>query len=138
MQLQYFCSFELDDDIKSSLGRLPPDMNTLYDELYELLSTKPGQGQAAIFKNTLCWLLCARRTLKAEEFLCAVSVDSRSGRSVKVASKELMLKICNNFIVFDPQLDTFRFAHLSVREYLEQKPEYSSPKTNALAGEVCL
>jgi len=43
MQLQYLCSFELDNDIKSSLGRLPPDLNALYDELYELLSTKPGQ-----------------------------------------------------------------------------------------------
>ncbi|KAF1966557.1 ankyrin [Bimuria novae-zelandiae CBS 107.79] len=138
MQLQYLCSFELDDDIKSNLGRLPPDLNTLYDELYGLLSTKPGQVQAVVFKNALYWLLCARRTLKTEEFLCAISIDSESGRSVKVASKDLVLKICNNFIVFDPQLDTFRFAHLSVREYLEQKPEYGSSTINALAAEVCL
>ena len=49
-----------------------------------------------------------------------------------------MLKICNNFIVFDPELDTFRFAYLSVREYLEQRPEYSTTMTNALAAEACL
>ncbi|KAG9386664.1 Arp Ankyrin repeat protein [Pyrenophora tritici-repentis] len=138
MQLQYLCSFELDDDIKSSLGRLPPDLNTLYDELYEMLSTKPGRVQVAVFKNTLCWLLCARKTLSTEELLCAVSIDSESGSSVKVPSKDLVLKICNNFIVFDPQLDTFRFAHLSVREYLEQRPEYGSTTTNALAAEMCL
>jgi ankyrin repeat protein len=138
MQLQYLSSFELDDDIKRSLGRLPPDLNTLYDELYGLLSTKPGQVQAAVFKNTLSWLLCARRTLKTEEFLCAISIDLESGRSVKVTSKDLVLKICNNFIVFDRQLDTFRFAHLSVREYLEQRPEYGNSTTNALAAEVCL
>ncbi|KAI2482638.1 Arp Ankyrin repeat protein [Pyrenophora tritici-repentis] len=138
MQLQYLCSFELDDDIKSSLGRLPPDLNTLYDELYEMLSTKPGRVQAAVFKNTLCWLLCARKTLSTKELLCAVSIDSESGSSVKVPSKDLVLKICNNFIVFDPQLDTFRFAHLSVREYLEQRPEYGSTTTNALAAEMCL
>ncbi|ORX98360.1 hypothetical protein BCR34DRAFT_577292 [Clohesyomyces aquaticus] len=138
MQLQYLCSFELDDDIKTSLGRLPPDLNTLYDEIYELLSTKPGQVQAVVFKNALSWLLCARRTLNTEEFLCAVSMDSKSGRNVKGVSKDLVLKICNNFIVFDRQLDTFRFAHLSVREYLEQRPEYGTSMTNALAAEVCL
>jgi hypothetical protein len=138
MQLQYLCSFELDDDIKSSLGRLPPDLNDLYDELYRLLSKKPGRVQAAVFKNTLCWLLCARKTLSTKELLCAVSIDSESGNSVKGLSKDLVLKICNNFIIFDPQLDTFRFAHLSVREYLEQRPEYGSITTNALAAQMCL
>ncbi|KAL5384500.1 hypothetical protein DPSP01_005298 [Paraphaeosphaeria sporulosa] len=138
MQLQYLCSFELDDDIKSSLGRLPPDLNALYDELYGLLSAKPGRVQAAIFKNALSWLLCARRTLKTKEFLCIVSADPASGSSAKVTSKDLVLKICNNFIVFDPELDTFRFAHLSVREYLEQRLENSSIITNALAAEISL
>ncbi|KAF2740308.1 hypothetical protein EJ04DRAFT_548375 [Polyplosphaeria fusca] len=138
MQIQYLCSFELDEDIKSSLGRLPPDLNTLYDELYGLLTTKPGLVQAAIFRNALYWLLCARRTLKTEEFLCAISIDPESGRIVEVVSKDLVLKICNNFIIFDPQLDTYRFAHLSVREYLEQRPEYGGSATNALAAEVCL
>ena len=138
MQLQYLCSFELDSDIESSLGQLPPDLNALYDDLYGLLSRKPGRAQAAVFKNALSWLLCAQRTLKTEEFLCAVSIGSKSGSSVKVASKDLVLKICNNFVIFDPELDTFRFAHLSVREYLEQRPEYCSTTINALAAEVCL
>ncbi|OCL07799.1 hypothetical protein AOQ84DRAFT_389280 [Glonium stellatum] len=138
MQLQYLCSFDLDADIKSSLGRLPPDLHTLYAELYEMLSTKPGKVQAIVFKNVLRWLLCAQRTLKTEEFLCAVSMDPQSGKSVSLASKDLVLKICNNFIVFDSQLDTFRFAHLSVREFLEQRPAYNNSTINALAAEICL
>ncbi|KAE8416164.1 hypothetical protein BDV36DRAFT_261153 [Aspergillus pseudocaelatus] len=33
---------------------------------------------------------------------------------------------------------TFRFAHLSVREFLETKPEYCSEECNNFAAEVCL
>src|SRR6202042_635909 len=43
-----------------------------------------------------------------------------------------------NFVVFDTQLDTFRFAHLSVREFLEKRLEYNRTATNASAAEACL
>lgn len=46
--------------------------------------------------------------------------------------------MCSNMIVFDPTLDTFRFAHLSMREFLEKRPEYTKKATNALTAETCL
>ncbi|KAF2733226.1 hypothetical protein EJ04DRAFT_553481 [Polyplosphaeria fusca] len=120
MQLQYLCSFELDDEIRGKLGRLPPDLNTLYDELYGCFRRSRVESKQPFLEMpfTGCY--------------------SELGGIVEGVSKELMLNICNNFIVFDPQLDTYRFAHLSVREYLEQRPEYGSAATNALAAEVCL
>ena len=36
-------------------------------------------------------------------------------------------------IIFDSVLDIFRFAHLSVREFLEKRLEYGAAKTNSLA-----
>ncbi|CAI6331083.1 unnamed protein product [Periconia digitata] len=138
LQLQYLCSFELDDDIKSNLGRLPPDLNTLYDELYKVLSTKPGRFSAIILKNSLSLLLCAQQKMSTTEFISVVSVDTESGTAVKITSKDLVLKICGSFIVFDQQMDTFRLAHLSVREYLEQQPKFSRTMVNALAAEICL
>jgi hypothetical protein len=124
--------------MRKSLGRLPPDLHDLYTEIYEMISTLPGEDQARVFKNVLHWLLCAQATLKSNEFLCAVSMDPQSGNIVSVVSKELVLEICSNFVVFDAQLDTFRFAHLSVREFLEKRAEYNNATTNALAAEVCL
>ncbi|KAF2463404.1 uncharacterized protein BDR25DRAFT_362944 [Lindgomyces ingoldianus] len=138
MQLQHLCSFDLDDDIKNSLGRLPPDLHTLYAEIYNLLSTKPGEVQAAVFKNVLRWLLCAQRTLNTSEFLAAVSMNPQTGDNRNKISKDIILKTCNNFVVFDSQQDTFRFAHISVREFLEQRQEYSNSASNALAAEICL
>ena len=128
----------MDADIRSSLGHLPPDLHTIYAELYKTLTTKPGKDRATVFKNSLRWLLCAKRALNTEEFLCAVSVDPQSGRNESLVSKDLVLKICNNFIVFDSHLDTFRFSHLSVREFLEQKSDHSDSTSNALAAEVTL
>ncbi|KAF2235084.1 hypothetical protein EV356DRAFT_135445 [Viridothelium virens] len=138
MQLQYLCSFDVDDDIKNNLGRLPPDLYTLYTEIYTFLSRRPGEIQATIFSNALHWLLCAGRSLNTEEFLCAVSLNTKSRNPASLVSKDLVLKTCNNFVIFDSQLDTFRFAHLSVREFLEQRPDYSPSHTNALAAEICL
>ena len=138
MQLQYLCSFNIDADIRKSLGRLPPDLDTLYAELYDVLSNKPGEYERIVFRNVLSWLLCAQRTLKTTEFLAAVSTIPQSGDNVGTVSKDLVLKLCNNFVVFDAQLDTFRFAHLSVREFLEKRQEYTTTVINALAAEACL
>ena len=46
--------------------------------------------------------------------------------------------MCCNLVVFDTNLDTFRFAHLSVREFLEKQPDYVSSAINARAAETCL
>lgn len=59
MQLQYLCLFNIDADIRKSLGRLPPDLDTLYAELYDVLSNKPGEYKRIVFRNVLSWLLCA-------------------------------------------------------------------------------
>jgi hypothetical protein len=119
MQLQYLCSFKFDNDIKKSLGRLPPDLYTLYGDIYDFLSKTPGEQGAMVFKNVLSWLLCAQRRLRAEELLVAVSVNPSDKTSNNSITKEDVLELCNNSVVFDGQLNTFRFAHLSVREFLK-------------------
>ena len=128
----------MDPDIRKVLGRLPPDLDALYAELYDVLSNKPGEFQMIVFRNVFSWLLCAQRTLKSREFLAAVSTIPQTSEDTISVSKDLILKLCNNFVVFDAQLDTFRFAHLSVREFLEKRQEYKSTATNALAAEICL
>ncbi|OCK86545.1 ankyrin, partial [Cenococcum geophilum 1.58] len=138
MQLQYLCRFSMDPDIRKHLGKLPPDLDTLYAELYDVLSDKPGELEMAVFRNVLSWLFCAQRTLKSTEFLAVVSTIPLTSKDTVFFSKDLVLQLCNNFVVFNAQLDTFRFAHLSVREFLEKRQEYKSTVTNALAAEACL
>jgi hypothetical protein len=74
--------------------------------------------------------------MKVVEFLAVISIAPSAG--FEVASREQVLGIYNNFIIFNPQLDIFRFAYLSVREFLEKQPIYAIEAINTLVAENCL
>lgn len=66
----------MDVDIRNKLGRLPPDLDTIYAELYDVLSKKPGEMERKVFRNVVSWLLCAQMTLQTSAFLEAISVPT--------------------------------------------------------------
>ena len=136
LQLQSLCSARTDEAIRERLGQLPPNLEDLYLELYEKLTKTSGNSDREVTINAFSWLLCAQRKLTSREFLAAMSTTPR--RQFRQLTKEHILEMCSNMVVFDSTLDTFRFAHLSVREFLEKRPEYTREATNALAAETCL
>jgi hypothetical protein len=115
---------------------LPPNLEDLYHELYKRLIKTLADADREVTINAFSWLLYAQRTLTSREFLAVLSTTPR--RQFNQLTKEHILEMCSNMVVFDPTLDTFRFAHLSVREFLEKRPEYTMAATNALAAERCL
>ena len=127
---------KLDADVRTTLGRLPPGLKELYEEIYDKQITRYNAeaGRAAI-NNILKWLLVARTQLDLSAFRTAVSMNLPVSEEL---SKERMLDLCHNFIVFDDNLDTFRFAHLSVREFLETRSEFAPIACHTLAAEICL
>ncbi|KAH0556821.1 hypothetical protein GP486_005389 [Trichoglossum hirsutum] len=137
LQLQNLCSnrINLEGDVREELGRLPQDLASIYSMIYQEISDL-GPLSQTIAERSLKWILCSQRKLSIGEFIAAVSIDSR-GTFIEV-SREKILNICCNLIVLDPELNIFRFAHLSVREFLEQRPDYISTVTHSLAAERCL
>ena len=136
LQLQSLCSARTDEAIRERLGQLPPNLEDLYLELYEKLTKTSANADREVTINAFSWLLCAQRKLTSREFLAAMSTTPR--RQFHQLTKKHILEMCSNMVVFDSTLDTFRFAHLSVREFLEKRPEYTREATNALAAETCL
>ncbi|PVH75975.1 ankyrin [Cadophora sp. DSE1049] len=136
LQLQSLCSLHTDEAIQERLGRLPPKLEELYLELYQKIKATTANADREIATGALSWLLCAQRKLSSEEFLAALSYTAR-GQFGKLTIEQV-LHLCSNLIIFDPTLDTFRFAHLSVREFLEKQQECTPAATNALAAETCL
>ena len=136
LQLQSLCSARTDEAIRERLGQLPPNLEDLYLELYEKLTKTSANADREVTINAFSWLLCAQRKLTSREFLAAMSTTPR--RQFRQLTKKHILEMCSNMVVFDSTLDTFRFAHLSVREFLEKRPEYTREATNALAAETCL
>jgi hypothetical protein len=125
----------LEEDIESELKQLPPDLESTYTKIYEQVSYLPIASRA-IAERSLKWLLCAQRRLSVEEFLAAVSVGAEGTITTKL-SKERVLDICYNLVIFDTELSVFRFAHLSVREFLIKR-EFTHEAAHALAAERCL
>lgn len=136
LQLELLCTMKLDQDVRARLGRLPPKLEQLYQEIYEenLLKYPGESGQSAI-RNITKWLLCAQRQMKSSEFCTAVAMTTVPTEEL---TKDHVLDLCHNFVVFDDGLDAFRFAHLSVREFLEKRPEYTANSCHLLAAETCL
>lgn len=135
LQLDVLRALKRDEDVRTQLGRIPPRLEQLYLEVYNNLVSIPGEFSRSIIENALKWLLCAKVESYASDFLIAVAANLDTNENV---SMEDLLELCNNFVVYDQGLDVFRFAHLSVREYLEKRPEFAAVSCYSLAAECCL
>ncbi|KAI1325809.1 hypothetical protein F5Y16DRAFT_253655 [Xylariaceae sp. FL0255] len=135
LQLEALSDLVTDLAILERLGRLPPELKDLYQEILDKMQQQKAEADRVYTNNALAWLLCSHRRLNSTEFLAAVSTTDGLNESL---SKDQVLELCRNLVVFDATLDSFRFAHLSVREFLENHPIYTTNTINAVAGRCCL
>lgn len=136
MQLELLCTLQFDGEIRATLGRIPPKLAQLYSEVFNTLVSYEGHHGRSIINNALKWLLCAKRTFEADEFLWAIAANLDI--SAEEITKEHLLELCRNLVIYDEGLNVFRFAHLSVREFLEEKPEFHPNHCHTLATDGCL
>ncbi|KAH0537657.1 hypothetical protein FGG08_005570 [Glutinoglossum americanum] len=134
LQLQFICSLKTVTAIKNRLGKLPPKLNSIYEDLYACSIAQYEEEDKATAEKIFRWLLCSQRPLKSSEFCTAISLDEGE----EMLSTETVLQLSCNFVVHDQDLDVFRFAHPSAREYLEGKDGYSTTLNHATAAETCL
>ena len=126
---------KVEKDLLEELGRLPQTLKELYDRTYEEVLQSANCSRSVGIK-LLKWLLVARRTLRVSEILTAVST-LEDGTSMNLTPRDVLNMTCN-LVVEDKALGCFRFAHLSVREYLDTRPEFSNDETHRLLVERCL
>ena len=137
MQLQNLCSLRLnvEEDLVNELGKLPEGLADTYTQIFEHVKRLAHQSRV-IAERSLKWLLCQARELSEAEFLAAVSIGTELD-SVNLI-KEKVLFICGNLVIFDHELKVFRFAHLSVREYLEVQSNFTLDTAHAFGAEISL
>lgn len=126
---------KVEKDLLEELGRLPQTLKELYDRTYEDVLQSANFSRSVGIK-LLKWLLVAQRMLRMPEVLAAVSA-SADGASMTLTSRDVLNMTCN-LVVEDKALGCLRFAHLSVREYLDTRPEFSNDETHRLLVERCL
>ncbi|KAF8417707.1 hypothetical protein EV426DRAFT_356485 [Tirmania nivea] len=123
LQVSFLCEMQSESDVKQNLTTLPDTLTDIYNELYNGILMQKGSAPR-IALNAFRWIQCSKEPLSSETLLDAVTVEVNTAGEFSQtgpARVKQLLTICRNLIILDKKLNTFRFAHLSVDEYLETK-----------------
>ena len=102
---------------------MPKGLEAIYERiLARIFKSKPWSQKIAT--RSLKWILSQQRKFSTEQFLAAVSTEPDSDQAAIHVSSADVIYICCNLVIVDKELNVFRFAHLSVREYLEQHSQF--------------
>ncbi|KAJ5175432.1 uncharacterized protein N7482_001309 [Penicillium canariense] len=123
------------------LENLPEDLHKAYDEVFTEIESLE-EPDRTLSKRALLWVMCATTPLTSRQLLSAIRIKVDSAEDMPDLEDELdeaaLLSLCNNFLVMDTQLKVWRFPHLSVREFLETKPDLTVPHAHCQAAAVSL
>lgn len=101
-----------------------------------------GSNIRQVADRTIKWLLCAQRQLTSAELLSVVSAalcpEDASYETVKMLSPSILLEALAKLVILDQECDIFRFAHLSVREYLQGLVQFNPRECHMVILEWCL
>lgn len=80
LQSQYLCTFKTDSDIQERLGHNPPNLYTLYSEIYAILTDTPSHlGKGGHSERLQLAFVRAKAVCRLRSFLTAVSLAPGRG-----------------------------------------------------------
>ncbi|KAI5810798.1 hypothetical protein BZA77DRAFT_161382 [Pyronema omphalodes] len=125
-------------DVRRGLQTLPGTLTAAYNDIYHSIQRLHSSRLAL---SAFRWIQCSYEPLRTSTLLDAITVEvGRPGEFSRTEpiNANSLLKLCQNLLVLDERLDVFRFAHLSVQEYLETRPELSRATSHTEIAEGCL
>jgi ankyrin repeat protein len=139
LQLRHFCDLKLSHSIEQAMldpaGASIHTLNHLYATIFDrIVKTDPLAYNVAaqIFRL----MMCLHEVMPPTALLAAASITrDRVQYSLELSD---LLRTCSCLVVLDDELDTLRFAHVSVQEYLARLPEFSITNANNAAASSCL
>ncbi|EHK98358.1 hypothetical protein M7I_5831 [Glarea lozoyensis 74030] len=147
LSMQSICdvrSMKVAGDVENAIGKLPSSLRGLYDIIYDQLPIATGDSENAkelttsqVVRRTFNWILCAQAHLSTAAFISALWIPDADEDAVDNLTKDQVLDACCNLVVHDATADTFRFAHLSVREYLENRSDFNYTYQYGMALSRC-
>jgi ankyrin repeat protein len=147
LSIQSICdarSMKVAGDVENAIGKLPSSLRGLYDIIYDQLPTATDDPEntnelttSLVVRRTINWILCAQAHLSTAAFISALWITDPDEDAIDSLTKDQVLDACCNLVVHDTAADTFRFAHLSVREYLENRSDFDYTYEYGLALSRC-
>ena len=113
------------NDVERGLEALPDTLKGAYDEIYKRILDQNGSAPR-LAVGAFRWMQCSYEPLCSGTLLDAIRSEIGDQGEFSPSRKDAitvnnLLKACQNLLIFDKQLNVFRFAHLSVDEYLETR-----------------
>ena len=124
LQIESLCDsrrIKIEGDLVDELARLPRSLAGMYSLILENIGQIEQRGRT-VAETMFKWLLCSNDARSRVTIAACSGTASTKCRSLSISD---VLDVCSNFVVYDEPLDKFRFAQLSVREFLESQPRYT-------------
>ncbi|KAF2259870.1 hypothetical protein CC78DRAFT_585468 [Lojkania enalia] len=136
IQLKTLCSQKTEYEIDSVMDQLPPTyLDEMYAKMYNDILQMDSRTRDIAF-NTFSILLCAQEPLSPKVPVAASCVVIET--CLYSLEIDALVDICFSLILVDSKLDAVRFAHLSVQEFLEAKPEFQYQLNHERIAHICL
>ena len=124
LQIESLCDsrrIKIEGDLVDELARLPRSLAGMYSLILENIGQIEQHGRT-IAETMFRWLLCTYDASSRVTIAVCSGTMSTEHRRLSIPD---ILDVCSNLVVYDEASDRFRFAHLSVREFLESQPGYT-------------
>lgn len=124
---------KVEGDVIQELGKLPKSLSDLYAVIYDQIRDS-GPSSKKMAERLLQWLTVAQKPLSVNMAIAIVSRANPDG--LTPFGYHDLLNITCNLIVIDRNV--VRFAHLSVRDYLEHREEFNKDEVHMHVAMTCL
>ncbi|KAM0424460.1 hypothetical protein ACHAPT_010384 [Fusarium lateritium] len=123
LQVNQLRAFEHEQDLRDRLGKLPRDLKSSYDEIYQRIQDRPEYSRVRTLR-ALKWVMASDYPLSTHQLLNAIRIDPDTEKIDKPSevTEEHLLGWCANLLIHDDDGSSsagWRPCHLSVVEYLE-------------------
>lgn len=139
LQAVHICSQSSLRNVRRALDSLPKGLYAFY-EIAMARITEPGEHSSMVATTALSYVFCARRPLRVDELLQALSVEEGDTELYEDALPdiEFVLDSCAGLIRADLNDCSVGLVHHTLREYLQQHPGKILKHPDTAMARVCL
>ncbi|ODM14818.1 hypothetical protein SI65_09812 [Aspergillus cristatus] len=137
LQINSLCQMRLEVDVRAAMAKSPSkSLEDFYATAFEKI-TEGGPGAYTTAMQVFSWLLCPQEPLSPTAFMTVLTMADPDNPKEPPPTLSEILDVCFNLVTFDPELNV-RFAHVSVREFLERNDAFSPTGNHRLVAMGCL
>ncbi|KAH6892701.1 hypothetical protein BKA70DRAFT_1408267 [Coprinopsis sp. MPI-PUGE-AT-0042] len=125
--------------VEKTLEDFPRQIKDVYQQTWKRIEAQ-APDTAAIAKNTLIWVLCARRSLKIEE-LCHVVATCPNTYEFdrrRLVDKATLMALCRGLVNVEEVTNIVRFVHYTAKGVVKGLVSQSSLHPHSLPAAVCM